>query len=907
MPGLSERTGDAATGSAAAVTLHSEGDRGARYFRADLQIHTPKDPGWPTSEPNDPDERRRVASDYLAAAKKRSIDLVAVTEHHDVSWIDELRHAAQSLDMHLLPGFEVETQEGLHVLCIFDPDKPVVELDDALTILGLDRNRRKDQKLTEIRSKLSLSDVIDAVQDRCGGICVAAHVTSTKGMLNMAKGGARADYWKTPALLAAQLPRRPSEIPKPGLRDIVGNDDGAYRRDRPLAYVLTSDARSEGRIGEQSVWIKMHRPSVAGLRQAFLDSGSRISFDDPTVERSSARLVSVRWDGGYLRDATIALNPELTCLIGGKGTGKSSVIESIRWAFGLDPGTNEAQATVEGLRSFALPAGSQVSVAFESGAPGARRWLVERTAPHAPIVRNSAGHQEPDLAPTDLLEPRIYGQKEVYDVAQSTQARLALVDAFAADTLRDVVERERDLLRALQCSRQDLTAALQDARGASDRLAELPSLLQWRERFRQAGFEERLQERRVLEREGQLLQAAEGALRERQRVLADAAIGMPLAPDLSGGPDANRLPNPDLIRAAREDVQTTVSEVDRALTDAEKAVARGRELLATTREQWAARRAARQADFDSALRELQAQAPDVDPEQYLDVERRIEQLEPLRQTIDQLDERARAGRDERTRLLLDLREARAEKHRRRLDAADRLTTATDGNVRIEIHYQHERGDVLEQLQRLRTKARTDALKRMVDHDEFSPSDFAAKVRNRSLVGAYGLAEGQADLLTRTLDESSLLSLETIELGDGITVSLDVSTTDEPDFRALDRLSPGQKSTAILLLILRSSRDPLLIDQPEDDLDNRFIYDDVVRRLRDAKRERQVVVATHNANIPVLGDAEQIVVLEARADTRPQGFVSTHGTVDDDDVRTAAEQILEGGEEAFQRRREKYGW
>ena len=135
------------------------------------------------------------------------------------------------------------------------------------------------------------------------------------------------------------------------------------------------------------------------------------------------------------------------------------------------------------------------------------------------------------------------------------------------------------------------------------------------------------------------------------------------------------------------------------------------------------------------------------------------------------------------------------------------------------------------------------------------------------------------------------------------LKLDVSVSGTPDRRALDRLSPGQKSTAILLLIMQESKDPLLVDQPEDDLDNRFIYDDVVKRLREAKPFRQFLIATHNANIPVLGDAEQIITLDA--DERG-GVVSSkvraRGSIDDSTVRDSAEHILEGGREVELRSR-----
>jgi hypothetical protein len=164
-------------------------DVGARYWRCDLQIHTPRDQRWPGEEPRGQDQRRELARKYLAAAQSRGVEVVGVTEHHDVSWIDELRYAARGLGMHVVPGFEVETSEGIHVLCLFDPGRPVLELEDVLTSLGLDRNRRSKSKATEIRSEFPLADVLGTVQDRYDGICIAAHVTSRKGILDLPPGG----------------------------------------------------------------------------------------------------------------------------------------------------------------------------------------------------------------------------------------------------------------------------------------------------------------------------------------------------------------------------------------------------------------------------------------------------------------------------------------------------------------------------------------------------------------------------------------------------------------------------------------------------------------------------------------------------------------------------------------------
>jgi ABC-type cobalamin/Fe3+-siderophores transport system ATPase subunit len=128
-------------------------------------------------------------------------------------------------------------------------------------------------------------------------------------------------------------------------------------------------------------------------------------------------------------------------------------------------------------------------------------------------------------------------------------------------------------------------------------------------------------------------------------------------------------------------------------------------------------------------------------------------------------------------------------------------------------------------------------------------------------------------------------------------------------RALHTLSMGQRATAILLLLFALEGRLLILDQPEDDLDNRFVFEDIVTLLRSQKGlrrpelRRQVIAATHNPNIPVLGDAEEILVLAAQ-DERAQ--LLTAASIDDAAVRHHVRTILEGGEEAFIRRAEKYG-
>jgi len=120
------------------------------------------------------------------------------------------------------------------------------------------------------------------------------------------------------------------------------------------------------------------------------------------------------------------------------------------------------------------------------------------------------------------------------------------------------------------------------------------------------------------------------------------------------------------------------------------------------------------------------------------------------------------------------------------------------------------------------------------------------------------------------------------------------------------LSTGQKATAILLLLFLDSDAPLVVDQPEDDLDNRFITEEVIPKMRNEKRKRQFVFSTHNANIPVLGDAELILGLSASGE-ESQILPEHRGAIDSKSVRDLVGKVLEGGKEAFETRRKKYGF
>ena len=187
---------------------------------------------------------------------------------------------------------------------------------------------------------------------------------------------------------------------------------------------------------------------------------------------------------------------------------------------------------------------------------------------------------------------------------------------------------------------------------------------------------------------------------------------------------------------------------------------------------------------------------------------------------------------------------------------------------------------------------------------------ACQTGKDELVKSFSLPPSQAERFAEA-DPDIQLQLEELDLPTTTSLELNVAAEGQDAYwQELSRLSTGQKATAVLLLLLLESDAPLVVDQPEDDLDNRFITDSVVPKMREEKRRRQFIFSTHNANVPVLGDAELIVGLTPSSEAGHEHAdipMDKMGSIDSESVREMVEELLEGGKEAFEMRRLKYGF
>jgi hypothetical protein len=332
--------------------------------------------------------------------------------------------------------------------------------------------------------------------------------------------------------------------------------------------------------------------------------------------------------------------------------------------------------------------------------------------------------------------------------------------------------------------------------------------------------------------------------------------------------------------------------------------------LDAMRKRWEERRGAAEATYEKLLRELQKSK--VDGEEFIRLRRQIEELRPLREKRDGFHRELVTQEARRRQLLADWEDAKASEYRTIEVAAKKVSRKLRERVQVEVTMAGNR----EPLERLLREAiggnLTAVIDRLRDRAELSLPDFAARCREGrdALVKHYGLPPGGADRIAQA-DQDVFMRIEELELT--ATTKIELNTAAEgqpPNWQLLEELSTGQKATAVLLLLLLESDAPLVVDQPEDDLDNRFITEGVVPIMRDEKRRRQFVFSTHNANIPVLGDAELILGLGAAGEGREgRAMIPTKymGSIDGQAIRELVEEILEGGKAAFEMRRLKYGF
>jgi DNA repair ATPase RecN len=591
----------------------------------------------------------------------------------------------------------------------------------------------------------------------------------------------------------------------------------------------------------------------------------------------------------------------MTCIIGARGTCKSTLVESIRFAFDADPDLVAKLVSADGMITKTLGAGSITCVLEVLEEAQTSEYTIEREIGGAPrLARNGV---RDSLAEDLLHEIEIYSQGALQQIASSDkpQLRLSLIDRTNRDNIRQLkkeievrVSELKEIGSNLRVIRGDIDKRRLEVRELEPLRADLGRSVQTRPALPPTLEEQHakyIQRQRALDllKDLQLLQqqvvkhlAATEHFREKLQATAEELRSLGLsdvAPALTS------------VEALTGQVQ----QVSQLQQQAAK-VPIGPELSKLTtdferlNEDYYRQRQQQQEVTESLKREDQ-------------VRRRVANLEKADRDLKEIEAKGKTFSERRKRVRAELAQFRDEIFEMRVGEANRINHEFGDVVLLMVRRAAHSKPYVDRLSELLAGSRVRTQGNIAEElaKALPPSDLLEVIEAgdaQRLSNLLGRDLGQITrVITYLRDHPELYDLE----GELFDDSLDITMFDAGQAKPVEDLSEGQRATALLPLILRASSCPLIIDQPEDDLDNSFIFRVLVKNAIKLKEDRQLIFVTHNANIPVLGDAERIIVMHMENPNKAAAPRSGDLEERKEDILL----LLEGGKEAFEHREQRY--
>jgi energy-coupling factor transporter ATP-binding protein EcfA2 len=926
---------------------------GARWWKFDFHTHTPAsaDTPWHRLVGRSGELTPEMwLLKYMAA----EIDCVAVTDHNSGEWIDKLKAAYAAMQrqseagqapagfraLHLFPGVEISVQGGFHLLAIFDPSASSQTISDLLAKVDYDGTRGDSDGVTRKGAVEVVAKVLDE-----GGLAIPAHVDGEKGLLQIQEGARKSlldantvrQVLKEPGLLALEW-LGPANL-GPVLLDELK---------RPFARVLGSDCHNfQGSAvpGSRYTWIKMATPSLEGLRLALLD-GQGISVrrsDDeekfaplskPEHFIESIEIRDARFMGRGKEPALFKLNPYFNALIGGRGTGKSTVVHALRLAYRRErelPEKSEAGQTFvrfnQVAKSRSTEGGLQAdtSISIQVHRDGMSYRLLWRQDGQGQVVEEwDATSQSFKPSASQAINEqrfplRLFSQGQIAALAGDSQQALLKVidDAAGTNVQQKAFEEAKQTFLAIRAQMRELDGKLQGRDALNLALQDVQRKLA---RFEGADHAAVLKNYQRTSRQGRELDRQFEHAAELAERLKDAAENL-LAEDLPEGLfDATHdLPALEIVQRLKVAIDQARADLARAAASLAAQVPLLQSQLADS--PWFAGLGAAKSAYDQLKADLQQQGVS-DPSEYGRLVQEKQRLESEIRQIDLLAERFEELKQKNRQSFDAMWECRRDISRVRRNFLDKILV---GNSYVQMNLLEYLGD-FESLRGMDSHSDSEEKrheKRVPIWSGLSVSDREEIIKSSQKSKLKNILGNENDF-DRFLDDPRKTLVKTGRPNGGWRFSVSENEdahdhwltwiaedaieitysrkADGKNFQPIAQASAGQRAAAMLAFLLAHGDEPLVLDQPEDDLDNHLIYGMVVQQIRSQKQRRQLIVVTHNPNIVVNGDAELIHVL----DFNQQCFVKATGALQDQKIRDEVCQVMEGGVEAFERRYQRLG-
>ena len=935
-------------------------DKGAHYYRCDLQVHSPRDTNWTGREHVTEGDRYAYATELVHACRERGLQAIAITDHHDMMFLRYVRAASAEERDHegnellpekrlvVFPGMELTLGVPCQALLIFDADFPDDLFALAMTALAITPSAETDAKiatvhrLNGIQSLGELKQKLDEHEYLRGRYIVFPNV-GENGQFSLIRKGLAGKYADMPCV-GGYVDGKIASL-RPGTRNIIDGRDREWGHKR-IACFQTSDSRREDHstLGESSTWIKWAVPTAEALRQACLAQESRVCRETPPIPTVVIKSVSTS-NSSFLGPFDLLFNPQFNCLIGGRGTGKSTILEYLRWALCDQPPSDLVESDTPNyearrrrlIEHTLKPMDGTVEVRFEVN--GVLHTVRRESQNGHLLIKISTDEMKPcsEEEIRRLLPIQAYSQKQLSDVS----VRVDELSRFVIAPIREQLEEKEQRLKEsagriretfeLVRRHRALNRTIKERELAQNSLSEQADALR-------EGLTGLSEEDRALLHRGSLFSDAEHTVKSWQisvNRLAEGAEALRASIEfhLAEHESVPTVPEGDILPRMHGEYRTLLSDAEASL---DGFLQRAQRIIATPEtddgspwQKWFETLAAFREAYQSAVRRSSAHSEGMEQLSVTEEQLRVHKQETLR-LKEELKVIARAEQD--------YNNARVDWERLISDRDDildlqcsELTKNSGGAIRANVKRYANPDDFVNRLKQAVSGSRVPGTKlerigEAVSNAE-TPRD-AAKVRKAILADLEELAEFDADrdgvenrpegrdLVNIGLTRSNLDGIcRGLGLDDWLALSLTPIISEpvfeyqarEKEYMPFRNASAGQQATALLTTLLNQSGPPLIIDQPEEDLDNPIILD-IVSQVWEAKKKRQLIFASHNANLVVNGDAELVAWCNYRTvGDQSRGLVAGEGAIDVDDTRNAIKEIMEGGEAAFNLRRAKYGF
>jgi len=605
--------------------------------------------------------------------------------------------------------------------------------------------------------------------------------------------------------------------------------------------------------------------------------------------------------GGFLSGLDVEFHNEFNTVIGPRGSGKSIVVENIRHGLNVMPGRDgdPLRRRVASMIERNL-AGGRVELTVET--KDGMSYTISRSAGDDAVILNSDGVPlPPGVSVNHIFGAAVYSQNQIEGIADNPHYQLDLIDGFEVDNLAAVSQRINDVSNLLEANsgrilplateKQNLEASLSQLDSVMEKLRAFDTLTgQNTGEINDAHSLKALRGREDMAFHHSIENLESCASRLRPWLGRLTELVMPMfTPDIMTGP------NSETLRNSLNEAMTSIYEVDSCLTRAVEGLDETARKLGKKKEALDVFHIKQEAGFRNIIEKKHRNLAKT--AERIQLEKQHNELLFRQRRLAEVVEEITVLETMRTNLRAKLSEVRDERFAIRHAVAERINSKLNPTIRVRVEQSADQEDYRKFLESslkdagIQHRRIAASLSKEISPDELADLVRANDVANIALRG--GINQQQAAVVIRELSAMPrLLELQIVDMNEVPTIEL----WDNGIYKDSGNLSTGQKFLAILPILLWEGNCPLVIDQPEDNLDNRFICDTVAPALKSVKTMRQLIFITHNPNIPVLGGASRVIVMQSDG---LSGRVKKAGSVDGCGAEIVS--LLEGGQKAFDKR------